>query len=202
MPTGYTAALYEGEQTAQDFLLRLARGMGFAVTMRDEPADKPLPEKFTPAQYYIEAVEEAKAGHAALLAQTPEQIEAQCSKAYADALDYYESELQRRAGIKARYEQMLAQIRGWQPTHEATIGLKRFALEQLELSQSDYSTDWLKAPEQVTPEEYFDREMKSALRKLERAAKDLVEENERVRRRNEALAALRAELPALKAEAI
>lgn len=46
MPTGYTAALHDGEQEFEDFFWGAARAMGAFVTLRDSPKAK-IPDEFT-----------------------------------------------------------------------------------------------------------------------------------------------------------
>lgn len=57
MPTGYTAALIEGEANTYEFFSHIGRGMGFAIMQRDSG---PGPVKHrVQSEYYAKAVSEA-----------------------------------------------------------------------------------------------------------------------------------------------
>ncbi len=60
MPTGYTADIAKGI-TFQQYAWSCARAFGALVMMRDEPSDAPIPEAFTPSDYHVKALAEARA---------------------------------------------------------------------------------------------------------------------------------------------
>ena len=60
MPTGYTDAIKDGI-TFQQFAMNCARAFGACVTMRDDPSDKPIPERFEPSAWHKERLGDAYA---------------------------------------------------------------------------------------------------------------------------------------------
>lgn len=84
MPTGYTDALYEGEDVSfEQFVWRCARGMGALVTMRDDPPDTPIPMRFVPqTAYYDRELEAARAEVARIESMPLDEIAARARDAF------------------------------------------------------------------------------------------------------------------------
>lgn len=87
MATGYTCDVSDGKiTTLRDFALRCARAFGALITMRDEPFDAPIPEKFEPhTDYHDKAIREAREQLEKLSAMSPAQV-AKAAKADADKI--------------------------------------------------------------------------------------------------------------------
>ncbi len=129
MPTGYTADVVDGKITElEPFVLQLARGMGALITMRDEPWDAAIPERFEPSDYHAKRLEESKAARDEIRAMS----EADCvASALAEAEKYDADVAKWRADRelqRERYDAMIAKVEVWQGAPE---GLKEFGLQQL-----------------------------------------------------------------------
>src|ERR1700759_3469611 len=75
MPTGYTYTIEQG-CSFEEYVWGCARAFGACVMMRDDPADKPIPEKFEASDWNAKRLEEAKAERARLDRLTEEEITA------------------------------------------------------------------------------------------------------------------------------
>ena len=83
MPTGYTCDVVSGKiDTFEKFALQCARAFGATITMRDDPFDAPIPEKFEPSDYNLKRLIEVKHELKRLQSLTAEQIEAECEAEY------------------------------------------------------------------------------------------------------------------------
>lgn len=136
MPTGYTAELYEREQTFEDYAWGVARGFGALITMRDEPMDAEIPEAFQPSSYHADAIREAKEDLAALARMTDEEI------AREQAGKRHEAEVRRaqyitdREARSNRYRKMLEKAAAWEPPTPEHVRFKETMVSQLEESLS------------------------------------------------------------------
>jgi len=62
MPTAYTSFVADNENfTFPEFAMLCAREFGALISMRDEPLDTPVPERFEPDDFYRKQYEAAKA---------------------------------------------------------------------------------------------------------------------------------------------
>lgn len=202
MPTGYTAAVADGTVTdLKTFALRLARGMGAIVTMRDAPRDAIIPESIEPDGYYAERVASLTAKLAELEAMTVEQASA---AAQADAeqfdADFVEAR-QRHLDKRDRYLAMIAKVEAWQGAPE---GIKEFGLNQLTESLafdcSEPFTFWRTRPA-TDGAEWLAKQKANVLYELEYATKNKVDEDARIAERNAWLAQLHRSLSGLDAAA-
>lgn len=204
MPTGFTADVANGKITElPEFLKVLARGMGFLILMRDEPHEAPIPEAFTPNSYHAERVAEAKTALSDLSHMLPDELDAAAQKEFdAEHRGWAQRRLE-RAAQQARYENLIAGLEAWTPTHEAMVGLRRFGLEQLRESlRHDCATPEIEAryypePKLLTPDEWRLAKVAAAEHDIEYHSKENVKEVERTNMRNECLTVFREELAAL-----
>lgn len=135
MPTGYTAGVQDGKITSfSDFAMQCARAMGACITMRDDPHDVEIPEKFEPSLYRKEKIVEIKAEIEEINRLSSDQIEIRAKKEYEDEVERIHSTLVETATSKARYTSMLHNVRAWTPPTSDHQGLKDFMIEQLESS--------------------------------------------------------------------
>src|SRR5437870_4307935 len=123
MPSGYTATLYEGEQSFEDFVWGCARGMGALVLLRDSP-DAPIPERFEPGTYYATRVADAQLRLDALNGMTADDAERAARTAFESETEYRRAADRRDAEIRARYEAMLRRVRAWEPPTPDHVGLR------------------------------------------------------------------------------
>jgi hypothetical protein len=190
MPTGYTHAIGTGEiTTLKQFALQCARGMGACITMRDDPWDAPLPERFEPqTKYYEEKLAAAKALLAELDNLTLAECQARAKTDYAARLERHEQYRREREAENGRYEAMLSQVRSW---HTEAEGIREFMIDQLQISIIPHSSP---PPLELSGEEWLREERLSAMHDIAYYEKAIADEIHRVAGRNIWLAALRRSL--------
>lgn len=194
MPTGYTADIAKGI-TFQQFAMGCARNFGALITMRDDPADAPIPETFEPSSYYAKALKEAQERLSELGAMTPAQVESTAAKAHSDALVRWHERKAKRESLRQKYRAMLAEVDAWQPPTANHVGLKKFMTEQIRSSIGfDCNDDHDDKPVKVSAEEWFLAEQKEAMRRLGYAAEENAKDIARAADRTAWVAALRASL--------
>ena len=199
MPTGYTAKLASGEQSISEFIEHIGRGMGFMIMMRDEPSDAPLPDCFEPSDYHARRLVELQERKAHLNSLAGEGLrdawEAQYAEQEADDQKYKEG----RAAQLQRYEDMLAQVREWAPTHHAMKGTKAFAIEQLTKS-IDFDCSYQREEvARLSPEDWQREECEQVAKSIEYHTAEHAKEESRAAERNEVLAVFKSELAKLEA---
>lgn len=197
MPTGYTAGLYEGEQTFEEFVWRVARGFGALVSMRDAPEDAEIPEEFEPrTEYHDRALAEAKITLAKLDALTPDQADAEAEAEYKAQVAKRELETEKQAGIRERYEGMLAEVEAWEPPTADHIALKETMIQQLRQS-IDFDCggmDHWPAIEPLDGQSWVEQQRERAERDLTYHAAEREKEIQRARSRTAWVQALRESL--------
>jgi hypothetical protein len=197
MPTGYTHKVQDGKITSlRDFAMECVRGMGVCISMRDDPHDKPIPERFEPeASYHDEHIATARN----VLDKTPGLTPQECDVlAQADFEAEMESHIKyanNRQQAKANYQNMIAKVEAWKP-HEDVVGLKDFMLQQLRESiKFDCSDSYRPEPPiRLTGEQWRQKQLERASRDLAYHEKKRAAEIRRVEDRNRYLVALRESL--------
>lgn len=135
MPTRYTSKLYDGKaQTFKEFTMQCARAFGALIEMRDESVDTPIPEKFEPSKYYVDALAKAKKELAEVEFWSYAKAEAEAEKQYEKYLKAYNEALEEKKERRKRYEAMLHKVSAWIPPTGDHLDLKKFMTEQLETS--------------------------------------------------------------------
>lgn len=191
MPSGYTAKLYEGEQSFKDFLWGAARGMGALVTLRESP-DATIPERFEPrTDYYDETEAKAKAKLRKLDAITPATANREAAKDYEAALARHADERSRTDATRARYEAMLVRVDSWEPPTPEHEGFKQFMREQLQQSIDFDCNPYERKITFLTGDVWVEKQRASAEEDLRYAREHRAEEIKRTESRNAWLKALR-----------
>lgn len=195
MPTGYTYKVVNGEMADfSEFALNCARAFGALITMRDDPADAPIPEEIKPECSYNEKrLAESKARLAELNAMTPDEMLSACEHAYATALashDKYEADA---AEEDRRLDAMLEKVDAWTPPTANHVEMKKFMIDQLTISKrGSYRSPM---PEMLSPSEWHEAEVKKAMKDVSYHAGEVATEIERAKGRTEWIRALRSSLP-------
>ncbi len=194
MPTGYTEPLYAGTPiTFPEFALRCARGMGVAIMQRDESIDVPIREREV-EPYYAERVAKAEDALVAALARTPEEWAKARTAAFVEAREHHVADVQKRTAMRARYENMLEEVRAWDPPSKQHEGLRRFMIDQL-TSSIEFDTDHtLPEPAELTTEDYRAQELSRLARDREYAVNALSEQRKIAAEQREWLTLLRVSL--------
>lgn len=170
MPTGYTAAVGDGEVT--DFAVfakRCARAFGALMSMRDAPEDAPIPPVFEPDTRLADKhIEEAKRTLTEAASRTEAQWLVEAAEVDQKILTHWRESEAKRLLVANRYQSMLDKVRAWNPPTDEHVGLKEFMIEQLEKSiLFDCS------PSDFNPEPYGDNWHRLRDETIERAAKEL-----------------------------
>jgi len=193
MPTGYTHEVVEGSVTDfATFAMICARAFGACVTMRDEPADAPIPDEFKPSIYSAQRLAEAKARLEQLRAMTPEQAEAATVEAYERGCKSAEEYDAKQTEQDRRLDAMLAEVEKWTPPTAEHVEMKSFMIEQLTISKN--GSYRARRPKKMTGQEWLDAEKKEAMREVDYHAVAQAREEERAKGRTAWIKALRLSL--------
>lgn len=150
MPTGYTRQLMEKGQTFEEFVLLCARAIGVFVSMRDDPMDAPIPDKFEPIDHYSNELEQNKLLVERLEQMTHEQRVEYGRNQIRGDLARYRQLIQKAAEENARLDEMGAKVKAWNPPTPDHTDLQKFMLEQIQRSRNDgdyYNKALVKATE-------------------------------------------------------
>lgn len=196
MPTGYTASVQDGTITEfSEFALQCARAFGACIDMRDDPADRPIPEKFEASSYHQEQLAAAKTRRGWLVSLTPAQVAQECEKAFHERRGRDEQYARRKVEAKERYEAMLANVRAWQAPSEDHIKFKEFMEEQLATSIDHDCRDFEReAVFMDEPEEWLRKVLNECAADIEYHTKEHTEEIRRTENRNRWVRLLRESL--------
>jgi hypothetical protein len=193
MPTGYTAKLYEGEQSFEDFVLRCARGMGALATMRDDPMDAPIPDRFEPDPYYRDSLARSEAKLAEAEAWTEDEAFAEWQTAYATQVDSRAEVASETAAKRVRYERMLAAVKAWEPPTPDHQGFKDFMIEQL-TGSIDFDCSNYEWPDPPVFAVWRDEELERRRRRVEMDRESWADEQRRAAERTAWVRALKGSL--------
>jgi hypothetical protein len=194
MPTGYTAGI-TGTTTLAEFAMSCARAFGALITMRDDPADAPIPEEFAPSPYHAEQLKVAKGRLAELEAMTPEQAAPLCAADHEAAMKSWREGCAEDAATAARYRRMLALVSAWEPPTKDHVGLRDFMVQQITESIRFDCHD-REAPTLDSPEAWLAKRIESAKWNVNYHEEQGRKEVERARERTEWVRALRKSLEA------
>ena len=194
MPTSYTLDLYDGKDiTFEEFVLRCARAFGALISMRDEPINVPIPERFEPSDYHLKELEKAKKRLKEIKKWNEEMAEQEAERAYQEALKRREEFIEKNNVIRKRYEDMLSKVREWKPPTSDHVDLKKFMIQQLEDS-IEFDCFIPEMPQRLSGEEYKEQQIKKALNDIDYHEKEYAEEVNRIYERNKWLLSLRESL--------
>lgn len=180
MPSGYTAAIYEGKDiTFEEFALDCARAFGATIMQRDDPKDAPL-RLPTEAPYYREKIEEARKRLRRLQGMTTDQAASKAAEDYETDKARFDETVAERDALEGRYHAMLAKVQAWVPPTPEHSGLKEFMVEQLRDSiRFDCSTTHLTPPKRLTAHEWLEKEIAQAQRDIGYYEREWAKEVER-----------------------
>lgn len=196
MPTGYTSTIEKGI-SFKEFIMKCAKGMGTCITMRDDPMDKPIPDKFKPSTWHKERIQEAREGLEALDKLSPVKLENKAKQEYMEKDKEKRKRIDEKNDLRIKYKTMLIQVRDWQPPTSDHQGLKDFMIEQINSSinfDCNSSYDMKEKITLLTGQQWLEKEKARLLRDLTYHVKEDTEEQERTAGRNAWIKALRESL--------
>lgn len=163
--------------------------------MRDEPADAPVPDAFTPSKYHAERIGELEQEIARLEALTPEEAATHAANDRKAAEQRNADRSVKVAEIRGKYETMLEQVRAWEPPSTDHDGLKGFMIDQL---RESIEFDCRPYEEPLPPLDggvWRSEQLENAYRSLGYHHKEHGKELERVEQRNRWVRQLRESVP-------
>lgn len=197
MPTGYTASVATGETaTFRDFAIKCARAFGALIHMRDDNAGAEIRPQVV-SSYHADAIVTAKAEVIRLGALSPKQCQAEADKAFAARVAARNERNAETAAQKARYENMLASVRAWNPPTADHQHMKKFMADQLEESiKFDCSTYDEPAEEPQSGEQWYWQQISQLSKSIAYHEKRQAEEVAQAEKNNRWVEELRKSLPA------
>jgi hypothetical protein len=198
MPSGYTAQVQDGTITEfSDFAMSCARAFGALITMRDDPADAPIPEKFEPStSYYDGALERARKTLAEVEVMTPEQCDKEAAAQHRDALEDRRKRCAEKDVVRERYTAMLAKVEAWEPPSSEHVEMKSFMAKQLRDSIDWDCKVYGDDPKPITGADWRAFQLTEARRTIKYNEAERAKEIERVEGRSRWVRQLRASLSA------
>ncbi len=134
MPTGYTAFIEDGNiTTGKEFLLLCSRAFGIAMEIRDEPLSVPTPTTFEPNEYYKNRYESAVKRLEAERNISFETAKCCMRSDYDKRVEDAKRTIANMTAINERYARVRGQVSGWIPPTDGHKGIKKFALEQIDM---------------------------------------------------------------------
>jgi hypothetical protein len=134
VPTGYTAYIEDGDiTTGKDFLKLCTRAMGIAMDIRDENLSVPTPTHFEPDNYYKEQYEKALDEFIKNQNMTFEEAALQMKKSHVERVTDYRKLAEKMTERNKKYQKVRDEVESWVPPTDEHKGLKKFALEQIDM---------------------------------------------------------------------
>ena len=194
MPTGYTAHIEDGEiTTGKEFLRLCTRAFGIAIDVKDEPLSIPTPSSFEPDSYYKDRYEGALAELERTKNMTFEEAIIARKSDFDRTVKSCRESLERNRLYNEMYQKVKDEVEAWNPPTEEHVGLKEFAIAQINLSM--LSEDSMKTFNQCVDlefdnseeatREYITEKVEYCQNEVDRAYKYYQEELERTRSKNE-----------------
>lgn len=161
MPTGYTAAIADG-QSFEDFALSCARAFGACMHQRDSGGDERPKKIDVDNSYHVSRLAEAKAELARLNAMLPEEREAIGEKSRQEAIDQAQTYFNEKLVLRAQYDEMIAKVQAWTPPSPDHINLQKFMVDQIVDSikwdcDTNYAMKDLTEATAKTPANYYNK---------------------------------------------
>lgn len=200
MPTGYTAELMEKGQSFETFVMGCARAFGACIMMRDNPSDTPIPDEFKPSEYHRNSLDKHIAEASRLEAMTNQERIRYGTEKRDAAIKRYREYLQKYDDENARLLEMKAKVLNWPPPSSDHAELKKFMLQQIEVSMNkgDYWKEEIAKMEVAAPYEIYAAAAEDEYRGIEYARNEHREELKRTASRNNWIRLLRESLKGVK----
>ena len=198
MPTGYTAQIADGI-SFEDFVMGCARAFGACITMRDDPHDTPIPDKFEPSDYHVKALTKAGERLSELQGMTPEEAQAGADEEFKNEVIHIHQQINEMCALRDKYRSMLSCVRAWQPPTADHTGLKDFMIEQINGSiefdcDPSYYNKKLETLQHLTGEEWRSVQIRRAMRDIAYHSEENTKEVDRANQRTQWVSDLRKSL--------
>jgi len=199
MPTGYTAYIEDGEvSSGNDFIMLCARAFGATISMRDEPLNKPIPEKFEISSYNNNQLETAKLNLSKIENMSNDDIQTEIDLEYNKNQQYYKNKIEENKIQYNRHINILNEIKKWIPPTLDHNELKQFAINQINLVLSDYAESdyYIDKINEVKPtiDQWKREKIESIKKDILYYTKEINAETKRIESRNDWIKQLRDSL--------
>jgi len=193
MPTGYTAKLMRDGQTFEEFVMGCARAFGALVSMRDEPMDATIPEKFKPSSYHVEEYRKSSERLIELINMSSEDRLKFGEEKQKTKIESLISSMNQCIMEDNRLRNMMQRVALWTPPTKDHEELKKFMMQQLEVSMNgtDYYEKELKNIKSKEAIDFYNDEITSIKRDIDYHGKELVKERDRCESRTKWVSDLR-----------
>lgn len=190
MPTGHTAAIYEGKDVSfPQFAMECARSFGALIPMRDEPMDAPIREFQPSIEYENKKLEGAYLRQVEALGWTEEEAERAALDSYHEAFKAWQDVEQKNLELSERYNAMMREVEKWIPPTPEHERLQSFMLEQLSESKR-YDCGSYPQPKALSGAEFRKLQLSKAQKDIAYYSKAIDDEIARTAERNEWVKAL------------
>ena len=137
MPTGYTVYIKNGDiTTGKEFLKLCTRNFGIAIDIRDESLSVPTPTHFEPHSYYKKAYDKAVEVRNKYRKMTFDETKQKMIENYNERIASSKEYLKDYKLEDEKYKKVRDEVVKWNPPTSEHEGLKKFALEQIDMSMN------------------------------------------------------------------
>ena len=160
MPTSYTAKIENGDiTTGKDFLTLCCNAFGVCIDMMENDLSEPIPEVFKPNDYYEDELLIKKKNLERAKEMTIEEVKRLIKKEQEYNVENLTRTIEKERSLRDEYLRIREEVAAWVPPTEEHVNLKKFALEQIDMSipsqeTINYYINELNK-EIPTPEEYI-----------------------------------------------
>lgn len=135
MPTGYTYFIENGNiSTGAEFLKKCIREFGCCADQREAPLSVPLVSEVKPSSYYKEQYENSVKKYDEFKSKTNDEIREMIRDNRDKDLSDTERYLSKQKLLRNKYLAIREDVENWVPPTPDHEGIKRFALEQIDIS--------------------------------------------------------------------
>ena len=197
MPTGYTAKLMGEGQSFKEFAMLCARAMGACISMKDDPFDKTIPEKFSSSDYYTENLQRAKNQLKKFKKTSSSEIQLWGSSQIEKMLESTTKAYNVSKEEDQRLSDMKKHVLNWNPPTPEHENFKKFMLEQIDVSfnnMSDYYNRELKNIKKLTPNKVFVNQLKTIEGQIKYYNEQMKNETKSIESKNNWISELRNSL--------
>lgn len=192
MPTRYTSYIKDGKITSgKEFLKLCTRAFGIAIDLKDESLDVPTPNHFEPDTYYEKAYKDSLASREKAYSMTFEEAKEDMISKFKNNKASAERCLKDYKNEDKKYLKVREEVEKWIPPTQEHEGLKKFCLEQIDMSLNTSLYKWCEEDinkeldtSDDTVRKYIDNLKDYADEKLKRAYKNWQEELRRIEEKN------------------
>lgn len=194
MPTGYTAYILDDEvTTGKDFLKLCTRAFGVAINQRDEPLNVPTNERQEMNNHYRNRMSEAITNLNNIFEMNYDQMTFAMTQEHHEKVKHATETVRRLEDENIKLIKVKDEVEKWKPPTEEHQNLKKFALEQIDMSMNSdglvdaYIEDMNKVLDtsQESVLEWYDEKLEDAMSELNNAYKWYKEEYKRIDSRNQ-----------------